>query len=180
MWDCADLNALCEVFHLDFGVQEWALMVGGSEGNAGQQHVHVMHAGVLPDLVRGTRKDAVREQQPLLRMLSFFFHHCCPALKMHAEGFIYCRLESANEDGQQLEAQSVFVVYLLQTHQVVKMRPLPGLSSDFIANQNFIVIVSSFLPCIGVFKILNQFGFRVPLHLQRYIFYLQHLSIHFT
>jgi hypothetical protein len=49
-----------------------------------------------------------------------------------------------DENEREEEAQSVFVVYSLQTHQVVKMRPMPGLASDFKANQNFIVIVSTF------------------------------------
>ena len=58
---------------------------------------------------------------------------------------IWRRLESADEDEREQAAQSVFVVYSLRTHQIVKMRPLHGFSSTFIANEKFIVIVSPFL-----------------------------------
>lgn len=51
------------------------------------------------------------------------------------------RLESADEDEREQEAQSVFVVYSLRTHQIAKMRPLHGFASTFIANENFIIIV---------------------------------------
>ncbi|KAF8166691.1 hypothetical protein BJ912DRAFT_889225 [Pholiota molesta] len=128
MWDCADLNALREVFNLSLDTQEWALMVGGSDATAGGERVRVVHAAVLPDPPSGREKDVVREQRPLLGML----------------------LESVDENEREHEAQSVFVVYSLQTHQVVKMRPMPGLASDFKANQNFIVIGTTTPPTLHI------------------------------
>jgi hypothetical protein len=75
MWDCADLNALREVFNLSLDTQEWALMVGGgSDAPAGGERVRVVHAAVLPDPPSGKEKekDVVREQRPLLGMLYVF------------------------------------------------------------------------------------------------------------
>ena len=69
MWDCADLSALCEVFDLDLGAAEWALMLGGAE--TGGQKVRVVHAAVLP-WKEGVEKDALKEARPLLGMLYVF------------------------------------------------------------------------------------------------------------
>jgi hypothetical protein len=48
------------------------------------------------------------------------------------------RLEDADEDEHEEESRSIFVLYSLRTHQVVKMLSMPGLSSSFIPNEHFI------------------------------------------
>ncbi len=73
MWDCADLSALREVFDLDLGAAEWALMVGGAE--TGGQKVRVVHAAVLP-WKEGAEKDTLKEARPLLGMLYVFIFFC--------------------------------------------------------------------------------------------------------
>jgi len=52
------------------------------------------------------------------------------------------RLEDADEDEREEEPRSTFVLYSLRTHHVMKMLSMPGLSSTFVPNELFIVIVS--------------------------------------
>jgi hypothetical protein len=52
-----------------------------------------------------------------------------------------CRLEDADENEREEEPRSNFVLYFLRTHQVMKIPPMPGLSSTFVANELFIAIV---------------------------------------
>ena len=58
-----------------------------------------------------------------------------------------CRLEDVDEDEREEEPRSTFVLYSLRTHQVMKILSMSGLSSTFVPNELFIVIVRLSFVC---------------------------------
>jgi len=81
MWDCADLASISEVFHLNFDLPEWELVIGSGRANRGDgggdevaEQVRVVHAAVLPPpshraMIRHGGKDPFAESRPLLGIL---------------------------------------------------------------------------------------------------------------
>ena len=58
-----------------------------------------------------------------------------------------CRLEDADEEEREAEPHFTFVLCSLRTHQVMKMFSMSGLSSTFVPNELFIVIVRLSFVC---------------------------------